>query len=269
MKDNWPECIAFTLSFEGGYDANPKDRGNWTSGVIGQGRLVGTKYGIAAHVYPSVDIANLTKQQAILIYRTDYWPKVAGDHQPAGVDLIAWDICVNSGASRALKIQAQALGSTAKSATALSAAAERSSDKVAIVKAMCSIRASFYRSLSTFNTFGKGWLRRNAAAEAKGVTMALRAKGGSAADIKKRLDAEGGKAGNAANTSAAGSAGSGAATAGPTQLDSAWGFDFATLGKVAIVLALIGFAIYLGRKFVQHNERKKAYAAASAGIIGG
>lgn len=264
MKTNWPACIDFTLGFEGGYDANPKDRGNWTTGVIGKGQLKGTKYGIASHVYPSEDIKNLTRDQAIAIYRRDYWPKVAGDNQPDGVDLVTWDICVNSGASRALKIEAQALGSNIASAAVLASKARAVSDKVKLIKSMCSIRAAFYRSLSSFKTFGKGWLRRNANCEAKGVTMALKATSLSADSIKKRLDAEAGKAGNASKGNAGAAAGSGAGTA--TQADTAWAFDLATIGKVAVILIFIALAIYFARKFIQHRERQKAYALAAKGV---
>lgn len=266
MQSSWPECITFTLSFEGGYDANPKDRGNWTSGVIGKGQLKGTKYGIAAHVYPGVDIKNLTRDQAILIYQTDYWPKVAGDRQPSGVDLIAWDICVNSGASRALAIEAKALGSAVKTATELAAVAQASPDKVALVKSMCAHRAAFYRGLSTFSTFGKGWLRRNAAAEAKGVTLALKATPATPAEIKKRLQAEGGKAGTAAKANGTAAGGSGAASTAPAAQDTAWALDWATAGKVAVIVVLIGVAVYFVRKFIQHRERQNAYAEAAKGV---
>lgn len=269
MQANWRECIEFTLSFEGGYDANPKDRGNWTSGVIGKGELKGTKYGIAAHVYPTLDIKSLTKQDATRIYEIDYWPKVDGPGQPSGVDLVAWDICVNSGAARALAIEAKTLGSTIKTATGLAALARSRPDKVAIVKSMCAIRAAFYRGLSSFQTFGRGWLRRNAAAEAKGVTMALRGAAATPEQIKTRLEAEGKAANNSAKASGMAAGGAGAGTAAPAGHDGAWvtdwGLNWATAGKVAIVLALIALAIYFGRKFIQHRERSRAYAAAAQG----
>lgn len=264
---NWPECFDFTISFEGKtLDRNPKDRGNWTTGVIGHGELLGTKFGIAAHVYPNEDIPNLTLSQASDIYRRDYWPKVAGDMQPDGVDLIAWDICVNSGASRALKIEAAALGSKSTTAKALAIEAGLT-ERTSLVKSMCAKRAAFYRSLSSFETFGKGWLRRNASAEARGVTMALRATGANPDAIKDRLDEEAKKASTATKANGAATAGSGAGAGGTTQTDTAWSFDWWTAAEIGLLVLLLFGAIYFARKVLQHNERAKAYAAAAKGII--
>lgn len=268
MRANWPECIDFTLGHEGGYDANPKDRGNWTTGVIGKGTLKGTKFGIAAHAYPGLDIKNLTRPAAILIYQRDYWPKVDGDNQPGGVDLVAWDICVNSGPARALSIEGKALNSGIRTAQGLAALARAAPDKAAVVKAMCAHRAAFYRGLSTFQTFGKGWLRRNAACEAKGVTMALRDAKVAPSEIKKRLETEGGQANAAVKNNAAGAATTTVSSSAPAAELTAWQFDWFTLGKVAVALLLIAAAVLLVRKVIQHVERKRAYAQAAAGIIG-
>ena len=60
------------IGHEGGFQADPKDRGNWTSGVVGQGELKGTKFGLAAMTYPHLDIKNLTVDQAKAIYFEDW-----------------------------------------------------------------------------------------------------------------------------------------------------------------------------------------------------
>ena len=53
LIDNW----------EGGYVFDPDDPGGMT------------KYGICARSYPSVDIKNLTRDQAVAIYYRDFWQK--------------------------------------------------------------------------------------------------------------------------------------------------------------------------------------------------
>jgi lysozyme family protein len=40
-----------TSPLEGGYSCDPNDVGNWTGAHLGEGILVGTKYGIACHTY--------------------------------------------------------------------------------------------------------------------------------------------------------------------------------------------------------------------------
>ena len=54
----------FVIGHEGKWGNDRRDRGNWTSGVIGKGELKGTKYGVAAHAYPELDIKNLTIDDA-------------------------------------------------------------------------------------------------------------------------------------------------------------------------------------------------------------
>jgi lysozyme family protein len=65
--------ITIDPDHEGGYQANPKDHANWSSGIIGQGELVGTKYGITALDMPGVVIKDLTPDQAVEYYKDKYW----------------------------------------------------------------------------------------------------------------------------------------------------------------------------------------------------
>jgi len=58
---------------EGGFQKMPNDHANWSSGVIGEGTLVGTNFGITALDMPGVDIEHLTQEQAIEFYIERYW----------------------------------------------------------------------------------------------------------------------------------------------------------------------------------------------------
>ena len=66
-------AVLLTLEHEGGFQKDPNDHANWSSGVIGQGTLVGTKYGITALDMPGADIENLTSDQAVEYYVEHYW----------------------------------------------------------------------------------------------------------------------------------------------------------------------------------------------------
>ena len=66
-------AIAITIEHEGGYQRNPNDHANWSSGVIHVGRLMGTKYGITAVDMPGVEIQNITADQATTYYLEHYW----------------------------------------------------------------------------------------------------------------------------------------------------------------------------------------------------
>ena len=95
--------LAAVFAMEGGLTTDPKDRGNWTTGVIGQGELKGTNFGISAMAFPSVDIKNLTREQATNIYVTNYINKPGfGDIitlSPAVGQKVV-DAGVNAGTSR-------------------------------------------------------------------------------------------------------------------------------------------------------------------------
>lgn len=96
------EFIQRVLTNEGGYTDGPGDPGNWTGGRVGIGNRLGTKYGISAASYPSLDIKNLTRSDAINIYRRDFWNKIDGDLLPDAVGYSVLDGAVNSGPKRAM-----------------------------------------------------------------------------------------------------------------------------------------------------------------------
>ena len=95
MKTTFNEIIEIVLEHEGGYVNDPDDAGGET------------KYGIAKRWYPSVDIKNLTKEQAKKIYHTDYWRRGKCDEVPPKLRHIYFDMCVNQGRGRAVKILQQ------------------------------------------------------------------------------------------------------------------------------------------------------------------
>lgn len=264
MADNFDRAFKFTLGHEGGWGNDPHDRGNWTSGVIGKGVLKGTKFGIAAHAYPHLDIKNLTVAEAKLIYRRDYWAKVAGERLPHGVDLCVWDMGVNAGTKRAVEILRGVIGSSAPSATALAAEAAARPDKVDTIKRYSAARLAFYRGLATFARYGRGWTRRAAECEATAVAWALAATGAPAPAIRDRLKEEKSAANGKAAKSGAGAAGTagGAGTIAP--VDSVDWTPWLAWGAAAAA-ALILTAFFIHRLRV-NRARAAAYDKAAKGF---
>jgi len=68
MTELFLKCIHVVLKHEGGFQANPSDWGNYA-----HGKLIGTKFGIAARYFPDEDIVNLTVERAKEIYYKHYW----------------------------------------------------------------------------------------------------------------------------------------------------------------------------------------------------
>lgn len=158
---------AFTQSFEivvgheGGYTDNPQDRGNWTSGTIGQGELRGTKYGISAAAYPDVDIKSLTLDDSRTLYKRDYWDKIEGDSLDPGLALVVFDAAVNNGVGRAVRWLQEAVGVTADGVIGdATRAAIKAADATEALVGVHAARIHFMASLPTWATFGKGWSRR-------------------------------------------------------------------------------------------------------------
>lgn len=152
------------IGHEGGFTDNKKDRGNWTSGKVGVGELKGTKYGISAMAYPTLDIGRITLADAKHIYHRDYWLRCACDLLPAAVGLQVFDAAVNHGNARAIKLLQQALGVAADgSAGPITRAAAQAADAPVLLLDFLAARLRFYTELSTWPDFGKGWARRVAA----------------------------------------------------------------------------------------------------------
>jgi len=60
--------IEKTINLEGGYVNNPNDPGGET------------KFGISKKFHPNIDIKNLTIQEAIAIYKKEYWDRLNLDN---------------------------------------------------------------------------------------------------------------------------------------------------------------------------------------------
>lgn len=158
---NFDKAFDLLIDHEGGYTALRSDPGNWTGGKVGSGVLKGTKYGIAANTYPNEDIKNLTLARAKQLYKRDFWDKVKGDQLPAALAFHVFDMAVNSGVSRGAKILQKTVGVNQDGligpATLRAVNAMNTHDAILIYNAY---RLTFYTSLSTFGTFGKGWTNR-------------------------------------------------------------------------------------------------------------
>ena len=157
------QAFKIVVGEEGGFGANPADPGNWTGGACGAGALVGTKYGIAASAHPTLDIPNLTLDQARNIYEVEYWHPVHGDQLPPSLALLVFDAAVNNGVGRAVRWLQAALGVAVDGqiGPATLTAIALSSGSGAVVSAEFQAqRLLFMAGLPTWRTFGRGWARR-------------------------------------------------------------------------------------------------------------
>jgi len=158
---------AFNLSFEnvigveGGYTQDPEDTGNWTGGRKGVGKLNGTKYGVSAASYPSLDINSITLDDAKAIYHRDYWQVISGDDFSFPVSNALFDCAVNSGCASAAKLLQKVLNVSSDGKIGKQTiAAVQAKDQTELLIDFLTARAVFYARLAKFELYGKGWMKR-------------------------------------------------------------------------------------------------------------
>lgn len=120
-------CVDEVLGEEAGYVNNPADPGGET------------KWGISKRAFPEVDIANLSRDDAKALYKAHYWDPVAAYGLVGIYQRVAFEAAINQGLSRVKGWLTAAEGQ---------------------LDWFMAERALAYVALPTFNTFGKGWLRR-------------------------------------------------------------------------------------------------------------
>ena len=154
MRENHEKCIKIILHHEGGYVDHPDDPGGETN--LGVTKKVWEEWG------GTKDMKDLTVDDVVPVYKKNYWDRVKGDDLPSGMDLAVFDWAVNSGTGRAAK-KLQAMTGTTVGPNTLRILDEYIDEHgmETTIKNYTDIRQSFYESLKTFETFGKGWTRRN------------------------------------------------------------------------------------------------------------
>lgn len=255
-RGNLQACLSVTLPHEGGYVDHPADPGGATNMGITHKTLADYR----GRAVTKQDVRNLSLTEATKIYEKRYWYPINGEMLPYGVDLATFDAGVNSGVSRGAKWLQRAVGAkqdgrVGPETLRLTAA----DDGDAVVRKLCAARLSFVQGLGTFKVFGKGWSRRIADIEAKGVAMWLRyGAGKSAGQVAEELNRQQGRAldqSRSNSNGAAGAGGSGVVIGGGDIAAGGTGWLWVVVGLavVAAVLLLI--------RAGQNRARAEAYAA--------
>jgi len=158
MEASFFKSLEMVLHHEGGFVSHPEDPG----GATNKGITHKTYADFLGRPLEDVDeLKNIPEEHIQIIYKNGYWDKVKGDQLPAGVDFCIFDWAVNSGPGRAAKALQKAVGATQDGAIGpKTLEAVEAADASQIIEDVTKDREEFYKSLSTYSTFGKGWLRR-------------------------------------------------------------------------------------------------------------
>ena len=126
MADRFDVCHPITAKWEGGWSNHKADPGG------------ATMYGVTQAVYDkwrkkrglkTQSVRNITMQEALIIYKENYWNACGAPDLFPGVDLSVYDASVNSGVSAAAEKAATRDKTTAK-ATGTTAAASATAPTV-------------------------------------------------------------------------------------------------------------------------------------------
>ena len=142
-------AIEAVLAYEGGYVNDPRDPGGET------------KYGISKRRYPHLAIATLEREDAIAIYRRDYWQATGCEILPPALGIAVFDAAVNQGPKPAVSMLQACLGVASDGVVGFETThAARGADVEKVLGDYFARRALRYAALSTFDRFGHGWMRR-------------------------------------------------------------------------------------------------------------
>lgn len=169
MRANFDQALAAVLAHEGGYVNHPRDPGGATNRGVTQSVYDDWR---AKNILSKQSVRVISPAEVMAIYKRQYWDAVRGDELPAGVDYCVFDFAVNSGVKRAARYLQRAasvtddgqIGPATMRAIAMLDAGE-------LVDAICGARLAFLKSLSTFDTFGRGWSSRVAEVRAKSKVL--------------------------------------------------------------------------------------------------
>jgi len=156
-------AVARLLGDEGGYVDNPADPGGET------------KFGITKREYPKVDIAALTRAEAIAIYFRDWWQRYRYSELPGPIAAKTFDLAVNIGPDHAVRCVQRALRACGRRVTEdgtigrATIVAAGAANQLALIAALRAEAAGYYRTLAALERgrraggdreFLNGWLNR-------------------------------------------------------------------------------------------------------------
>ena len=168
MISNWQKAFEQMLASEGGYVNHPSDPGGMTN--LGVTKRVWEEW--IGRESNEKEMRSLTPEMVEPLYKRKFWDACKCDELPSGIDYLVFDFAVNAGVGRSAKILQTAVGVTPDGGIGpLTLASVNAIPEAELVEKFSQAKEDFYRSLNTFETFGKGWLNRVAAVKIKATSM--------------------------------------------------------------------------------------------------
>lgn len=161
-------AVSLVLLHEGGFVNHPRDPGGATNFGITRETLSRAR-GRPASVE---DVRRLTRAEAVSIYRRLYWEAVRADELAPGLAFALFDLAVNSGPARAVRMLQQVLGVAADGVLGpLTLASAQAANPAETIRRLTRARLGFLARLTSWPVFGRGWRRRVLSVEQEALRL--------------------------------------------------------------------------------------------------
>jgi lysozyme family protein len=148
-KGMFETALNLVLGYEGGYVNDPSDPGGETN------------MGICKRDYPELNIKNITRDQATVIYKSKYWDVCKCDLLPSALAICVFDSAVNQGTGTSVRLLQEALGVTIDGNVGpVTLAATEQKDIKRLVRDFTGCRILRYTKTKNWDIYGKGWIKR-------------------------------------------------------------------------------------------------------------
>lgn len=165
-------AVQLVLEKEGGFANHPRDKGGMTNMGI-TFRTYARFHDMNPDQVTERMMRDLQREEAIEIYRMEYWAKAGCDKLPPGVDLGVFDFGVTAGPRTAARKLQEVVGVKQDGSIGeITVAAVEACGNIFTINRFADRRIEFYRSLPDFDVFGRGWTSRTNEIRAAALAIA-------------------------------------------------------------------------------------------------
>jgi lysozyme family protein len=170
MIGNFDQCLAKLLEHEGGFVNDSRDNGGMTN--LGVTMRVWEEW--VGHPVSEKEMRSLTPLMVSELYRRKYWDACRANELISGLDYCVFDVAVNSGVGRAIKLLQQTVGATPDGgfgSITMALVRKYEQDPANTIALFSARRLEFLQNLKSFPVFGKGWSKRVSEVKATALSM--------------------------------------------------------------------------------------------------
>lgn len=163
MRENFDIALRTLFDQWGAFADHPSDPGGMTN--LGVTRHVWERW--VGREVPESEMRALTPELVTPMFKATVWDAVGGDELPSGVDVVVFDLAVNSGPRYAVQVLQKLLGAELGGLVTpdmLSRAA--SADPRKLISDYTAERLAYLRRIPFWSTSGEDWTKRVAAVQA-------------------------------------------------------------------------------------------------------